>query len=324
MRWVVIGAGSIGRRHLRNLIARGERDLVAVRRETGALDEDLHDVRVVRSLAEARSADAIAIVCTPTARHLDDALAALGAGYHVLVEKPLADAVDRVDELRTAARSAGRTVGVAHCFRFHGLLQLIRRELSSGRIGRPQTAKVWCGQHLADWRPGRDYRETYSARREDGGGVLLDLVHELDYSDWLFGPATDVSAEVRNTGTLDIDVEDVADVVLRADGGAVVSCHLDYLARPATRGGRAVGERGTIAWDLIGGTAEVNDGHASEPLRLPAGWDREDMYRDELTAFADAVSGGAPFPVGIDAGARAVRIALAARESASTGRRIPL
>jgi predicted dehydrogenase len=324
MRWVVVGAGSIGRRHLRNLLARGERDLVAVRREPSALDADLRDVRVVRSITEARTREAIAIVCTPTARHIDDALAALGAGCHVLVEKPLADAVDRVDELRAAATSAGRTIGVAHCFRFHALLKLIRRELASGRIGRPQTAKVWCGQHLADWRPGRDYRETYSARREEGGGVLLDLVHELDYSDWLFGPVTDVSAEARNTGTLEIDVEDVADVVLRADGGAVVSCHLDYLARPATRGGRVDGERGSIAWDLLTGTAEVNDGRTSEPLTLPATWDREDMYRDELTAFADAVRGGAAFPVGVDAGARAVRIALAAKESSSSGRPVAL
>jgi predicted dehydrogenase len=154
--------------------------------------------------------------------------------------------------------------------------------------------------------------------------VLLDLVHELDYSDWLFGPVVAVTAEARNTGTLGIDAEDVADLVMRTRAGAVISCHLDYLARPAVRGGRVIGERGTLTWDLIAGTASFHDGRVSEDSATPASWQRDDMYRAELTAFAGAVTGGAPYPVGIDAGARAVRIALAARESASTGRRVAL
>jgi len=296
-----------------------------VRRERGALDGDLRDVRVLSKLADAGGGEAIAIVCTPTARHIDDALLAIKAGYHVLVEKPLAQDVSRIDELRAAAGAARRIVGVAHCFRFNALLERVRRELASGRHGRILSASVWCGQHLADWRPGRDHRQTYSARQQEGGGVLLDLVHELDYSDWLFGPVVAVSAEARNTGTLGIDAEDVADLVMRTRSGAVISCHLDYLARPAVRGGRVVGERGTLTWDLIAGTASFYDGRVSEDsAATPTSWQRDDMYRAELTAFADAVTGGAPFPVGIDVGARAVRIALAARESASSGRRVAL
>ena len=324
MRWVVVGAGSSGRRHLRNLLSRGERDVVVVRREGAVLDGELRDVRVTRSLAEAGVSGAIAIVCTPTARHIDDALDAVRAGCHVLVEKPLADSLDRVDELRAAARASGTTVGVAHCFRFNALLERVRREVGSGRIGRPLGAAVWCGQHLADWHPGRDHRETYSARRDLGGGVLLDLVHELDYADWLFGPVEDVTAEARNTGTLGIDSEDIADVLLRVRGGAIVSCHLDYLARPNTRGGRVVGERGTLTWDLLSVTGLVTDERSAEPLTPPNGWQGEDMYRAELAAFADAVNGGPAYPIDLDAGARAVRIALAAREGAASGRRITL
>jgi predicted dehydrogenase len=323
MRWVVIGAGSIGRRHLRNLIARGERDLVAVRRDGAALDAEFSDVRVEKSVPAARG-ETIAIVCSPTSRHVDDALASLAAGCHVHIEKPLADRLDRFDELRAAARASGRVVGVAHCFRFHALMLRVRDELAAGRIGRPQSAMVWCGQHLAEWRPGRDHRETYSARRDLGGGVLLDLVHELDYCDWLLGPVTEVSAEARNTETLGIEVEDVADVLMRTSGGAVVSCHLDYLARPAVRGGRVIGERGTLSWDLLAGTAYVSDGRSIKPLASPAGAQRDDMYRAELAAFADAVGGRGTFAVDLDAGARAVRIALAARESAAAGRRVTL
>jgi len=322
MRWIVIGAGSIGRRHLRNLLARGERDVVAVRRDGTLLDGELRDVRVVTSMPVVR--DAIAIVCTPTSQHIDDALVAVRAGCHVLVEKPLADSLERLAELRDAAAAAGRVIGVAHCFRFHAVLQKVGAELSSGRIGRPLAASVWCGQHLADWRPNRDHRETYSARRDLGGGVLLDLVHELDYADWLFGPVTSLMAVTANTGTLGIDVEDVADVVVSGRDGINVGCHLDYLARPARRGGWVTGERGTIAWDLISGTATVSDGRSEQALRAPEGWEREDMYRDELAAFADAIAEGSPFPIDLDAGARAVRIALAARASSAHRKGIEL
>jgi predicted dehydrogenase len=325
MRWFVVGAGSIGQRHLRNLAWRGERDLVAVRRKDEALAGELREVRVVTDLAAARgSGDAIAIICTPTASHVEDALEAVRAGCHVLVEKPLAHRLDRLGELRDAARSAGKQLGVAHCFRFHPLLQLVQRALAGGRIGAALGGMVWCGQHLADWRPARDYRDTYSAKSELGGGVLLDLVHELDYIDWLVGPVEKVSAEARNTGVLGIDAEDVADVSLSARGGAVIACHLDYLARPALRGGRIIGERGTIAWDLLAGTGTVTDGRSTEPLAVPLDWQLDDMYRAELSAFANSVADRGRYPVDIETGARAVRIALAARESAAHGKRIAL
>jgi predicted dehydrogenase len=149
-------------------------------------------------------------------------------------------------------------------------------------------------------------------------------VHELDYIDWLFGPIETVSAEARNTGTLGIDAEDVADLALRVRAGAVVACHLDYLARPPARGGRIIGERGTIAWDLLTGTGSFSDGRSVTEHAVPLGWQRDDMYRAELAAFADAVAGRTRYPVDLESGARAVRIALAARESAASGQRVAL
>jgi predicted dehydrogenase len=282
-------------------------------------------VRVASSLADARgSGDAAAIICTPTAQHVDDALIALRASCHVLIEKPLADRLDHLDDLRDAAAGGSRVVGVAHCFRFHGLLQRVRAELAAGRIGQPRSAAVWCGQHLADWRPGRDYHATYSARRDQGGGVLLDLVHELDYCDWVLGPVRALTADVRNTGTVGIDVEDVADVRMQARDDLVIECHLDYLARPATRGGRVIGDRGTLEWDLLAGTAFVSDATSKSALDVPGVAERDEMYRRELAAFADAIAGAAPFPVDLDVGERVVRIALAARESGTSGKRMTL
>jgi predicted dehydrogenase len=180
---------------------------------------------------------------------------------------------------------------------------------------------VWCGQHLEDWHPGSDHARSYSASRALGGGVLLDLSHELDYLQWLFGPAESVAAVARNTGTLGIETEDVADAVIRLGGGLAASCHLDYLARPAVRGGWVQCERGAMRWDLQAGTVERSFGSSWEPLaRATTGHD--DMYVAELEAFAASLASRAPFAVDLDAGARTVALALAARESSRLRREV--
>jgi len=325
VRWLVWGAGSIGKRHLRNLLARGERDVVALRRRAERLDAELAAVPVHTTLAEAKGEGAAAVViCTPTASHVADAIAAVGAGCDVLIEKPLGDTLDKVERLREAAARGRRIVGVAHCFRFHPTLLRVRDELTSGTLGKALGASVWCGQHLADWHPGEDHTSSYSARRDLGGGVLLDLSHETDYLQWLFGPAESVSAVVRNSGTLAIDTEDVADLVVRLAGGVVASCHLDYLARPAVRGGWAVFERGALRWDLRRRVAERSDGDGWTPLAARAGDTQDDMYMSELAAFAHSVSTRSPFAVGLDEAGRAVRLAIAAKEASRQGREVHL
>lgn len=325
MRWIVWGAGSVGRRHLRNLLARGERDVAALRRRDERLGAELASVPVHTTLAEARGeGDAAAVICTPTASHVADAIAAVRAGYDVLIEKPLGDTLDDVEVLRDEAARGRRIVGVAHCFRFHPTLLRVRDELASGTLGETLGVSVWCGQHLADWHPGEDHTMSYSARRDLGGGVLLDLSHETDYLQWLFGTAEAVSAMARNSGTLGIDTEDVADLVVRLAGGILASCHLDYLARPAVRGGWAIFERGALRWDLRRGSAEHSDGHGWSPLAPRAGVTEDDMYVSELAAFAASVAARTPFAVDLDAGARVVRLAIAAKDASARGREVAL
>lgn len=324
MRWIVWGAGSIGQRHLRNLLARGERDVVALRRAALPLAGALAGVPVRTELAAARGeGDAAVVICTPTSAHVADAIASVGAGCDVLIEKPLGDTLEAVDRLRAEARRTGRIVGVAYCLRFHPTLLRVRDELATGALGPAQSVAVWCGQQLADWHPGSDHRQGYSASRALGGGVVLDLSHELDYLQWLFGPVEAVTAATRNTGTLGIETEEVADVILRLGHGLIGACHLDYLARPAVRGGWAQCEKGALRWDLIAGTVERSARSGWERLEpVPTGPD--DMYVAELDAFAASVASRAPFAIDVDAGARTVAVALAVKESSRQRREVAI
>ena len=182
---------------------------------------------------------------------------------------------------------------------------------------------VWCGQQLADWHPGSDHTQGYSASRALGGGVVLDLSHELDYLGWLFGPVEAVTAATSNSATLGIETEDVADVILRLGRGLVGSCHLDYLARPAVRGGWAQCERGALRWDLLAGTVERSSGPGWERL-APAATGTDDMYMAELDAFASSIASRAPFAIDLDAGARTVAVALAVKESSQQRREVAM
>ena len=180
----VLGQGSIGRRHARLLLAEGC-DVVAW---DPAPAESVDAVRMVGTPDEALSAADVAVVASPSVRHLEQLAMALDHGCHVLVEKPAATSAAGIADLQTAATDADLVVAVAMNLRFHPGPSTVRELIAGGAIGRPLTAHVAFGSFLPSWRPGTDYRTGYSARAELGGGVLLDAIHELDYLTWVLGP----------------------------------------------------------------------------------------------------------------------------------------
>lgn len=301
-------------------------DVVAVRREHTALESDLEGVPVRTSLDEIPMRDpTIAIICTPTARHVPDALAAASRGFHVLVEKPLGDSLDGTRKLVETLAANGRIGGVAYCLRFHPVIRELRERLERTPLGAPLYAAVWCGSDLASWRPGRPVRDTYSAHEDLGGGVVLDLSHELDYLTLLLGPAVSLRAQIERRGSLEIETEDTADIVLDLASGARATCHLDYLARPPVRGGILIGSEGALRWDLLTPSLELktlDTGPEWRSTALTAPWTWGQMYIDELASFEAAARAGAEWEGGIESGIRVLSVALAARKSGADGARV--
>src|SRR5262249_5372924 len=159
----------------------------------------------VSELDEAwRASPDVAVVATPPSTHTAVALEAARRGCHLFVEKPLSDRWDGVDELIAEVRARSLVCLVGCNLRFHPGLVELRRLLDEGAIGRVLGARIEFGQYLPDWHPWEDYRETYSARRALGGGVILDAIHELDYAMWLLGPVSKVTALADHISTLEI------------------------------------------------------------------------------------------------------------------------
>jgi predicted dehydrogenase len=277
-------------------------------------------VRVVPSLSDGLSRRTRAvIVANPTSLHVESALLAARGGCHLLIEKPLSDSLDRVDDLQAELQQRGLSALVGYQFRFHPGLRQVRRWLQGGAIGAVASAHARWGEYLPAWQPWRDYRSSYAARAELGGGVLLTLSHVIDYMGWLLGEVKRVDAMTAHRSGLELNVEDTALVHLEFHSGVMASVSLDYVERPPQHGLVVVGSDGTIRWDNSDGVARLDEVVGPQPH-----FERNDLFLAEMAHFFDCISGAAEPACSLEEGKRAVRICLAARESAREGRRIDL
>jgi predicted dehydrogenase len=323
-RIAVVGCGSAGSRHLRNLAALGCHDLVAVdpdpiQRERAAVAAGAcHTPDLQTALATGAS---VVLVAAPPSLHVPIALDALRAGAALFVEKPLASSLDGVDELIEEAERRNGVALVACNLRFHPGLARVRQLVDAGAIGRVVAARIECGTWLPDWRPSQDYRTGYAARRDLGGGVVLDAIHELDYARWLLGEVESVACFADRLSSLELETEDVAAILLRFASGAIGEVHLDYVQRAYSRTCQLIGEDGTLRWDFASGATSLYSASSGtwESFPLPPGWQVNDMYLDELEHFLACLSGEAEPVQDLRAGRRAVEIALAALASAHDG-----
>lgn len=249
--FLVAGCGSIGKRHIANLKMLSGVGLLAVD-ECAERRSEVEQRFGIETAADFESALArrphVVLICTPTHLHVRQALAAARKGCHLFVEKPVADTLDGLDELMTVVEEGHLLTLVGCNFRFHPGLRQVKTLLDSSAIGKVVSARAHFGQYLPDWHPWEDYRQGYSANRAQGGGVLLDRIHEIDYVRWLLGDITEVSALVGHVSGLEIDSDDVAEILVRFASGAFGSLHMDYVRRVYTCVLDITGEEGNIEW----------------------------------------------------------------------------
>jgi predicted dehydrogenase len=279
----------------------------------------------LRVALQSRRPDAV-IVATPTALHLDVAIPAARAGCAILLEKPVSNSMQRINELKAAVDHARAHVVVGFQFRFHPLLQQARTLLTSGALGRVLSAQVQFGEYLPSWHPWEDYRRGYAARAALGGGVVLTQCHALDYLTWLLGPVVAVSAFTGRLGGLDIDVEDTAEICCRFRQGALASVHLDYTRRPPTHRLEIAGTKAVFSADLLQGTAKASpadDSRANE-FSVGSGWERNEVYQDLMRHFVDVVNARAESLCSLADGIAVQQLVAGIFESDTTGRTIAL
>lgn len=331
MRALIAGWGSIGRRHAECLRAVApDCEIVVWRQQTADTPASRAAAsgadQIVFSAADAlASAPDFAIIANPAPCHVPTASLLASHGIPMLIEKPLADTPAAVATLRKDCIQYRPMLMVGYVLRFHPSLITLRESLRSGAIGDVVNARLHVGQHLADWRPGTEWRQGVSAQRALGGGALLELSHEIDIALWLFGPALGVTAHIAPNTLPDIDVEDNADLQLDLPNGQTVDIHLDMLSRPAKRSVDVIGSTGRLHADLIAGTTELYRDVTGtwEALAQPPR-EHNDIYKRQLKHFLNSLQTAQPPAIGLDDGDAVLAVVEAARSSAAESRRIAL
>lgn len=329
MRLLVIGCGSIGKRHISNLLSLNAGRIVSFdsrvdrRREA----QSRFAIETVDCLEDAWGLSPhAALITAPTAMHVPLALRAAEHGCHLFIEKPLSHRLEGVDQLLQEVRGKKLITLVGCNFRFHPGLLKIKQLLEQGAIGRVVAARVEVGQYLPDWHPWEDYRQGYSAQHDLGGGVILDAIHEIDYARWMLGEVEAVSCFAGKLSELDIDTEDTAAILLRFAAGAIAEVHLDYIQRISSRSCHIIGNKGTIRWDYATGrvrwyTAATREWHV---FVNPPGWEPNQMYLDELQHFLRCLEGEQEPTLDVFGAARVLEIALAAKTASESAQVVKL
>ena len=340
MKFLIAGLGSIGRRHFRNLIALGEKDIVLLRTRKATLpDNELAGYPVETDLSEAlkrHKLDAV-IVANPTSMHLDVAIPAAAGGCHVLLEKPVSHSLERLDVLQKAAERNGSRILVGFQFRYHPTLNKARELIQSNTLGKVLTVHAHWGEYLPQWHPWEDYRQSYAARADLGGGAIVTLTHPLDYLRYVIGEVDSLWSFNGHISPLEVDVEDVAEIGLKFASGAVGGVHVNYFQRPSVHRLEIVGTNGTLRWDNADGILHLYKIPASfgsfsdsppapniESFSPPAGFERNQLFVAQTRHFIDVVRGEAEPVCGLEDGVMALRLALAAYESQKTGRMVKM
>ena len=324
MKFLIIGCGSIGIRHLKNIKSISNGEIIAYRTKNKNIKklEDECYIKTYSNLTEAlnQKPDAV-LVTNPTSLHIQSALAAAEQGCHIFIEKPISNTLNGIDELINIVHKNNLVVLMGCNLRFHPCLQFIKKLIDEKRIGKVVSARVQMGHYLPDWHPWEDYRTTYSAQKSLGGGIILDAIHELDYISWFLGDVTQVFSFSDKLSNLDIDTEDVAEILLRFKTGVIAEVHLDYVQRYSSRSCEIIGDEGSIVLNLKEGNVKVYTAENKEweLFEQPKGYDMNQTYIDEMLHFISCIEGKEEPLIDITDGLEVLKIALAAKESAKNG-----
>lgn len=250
MKAIVVGFGSIGQRHVRNLLKFKDVEIIICTKRTHIKFKNKNRIKVFKSLEESLDEKPdIGFITNETSLHVPTCIKLASRGIDLFIEKPLSNSDKEIKKLLKIVKNKNIVTLMGCNLRFNPFIQKIKELISTNQIGRIISVQVNCGTFLPDWHPYEDYRFSYAARNELGGGVILTLIHEIDYLYWFFGNVKEIFSISGKFSDLSLNVEDLATSLLRFKNNIIVELHLDYFQRPNSRSCKIIGTKGVIQWD---------------------------------------------------------------------------
>ena len=327
MKILVVGYGSIGKRHTHNLMKLKNVEILLCTKSKDAKKLTKHGIKIFKSLNESLlEKPDIGIICNETSLHVKTAITLAKHDCHLFIEKPLSNSLKDLKLLYSLIKKKKLITMIGCDMRFHKCIKKIKEILENGNLGKIIYAKAENGSYLPDWHPWEDYRTSYASKKNLGGGVVLTLIHEIDYFYWFFGIAREVSSVTGKFSDLELSVEDFATMIFRFKNNVIGEIHLDYFQQPEFRNCKIVGTKGTIYWDST--TNELRQ-YSNQTKKWNTkfryrNYDRNSQFVDELKHFLNCVKNQSKTINPIDDALDTLKIALATKKSSSMKKTIAL
>lgn len=289
----VIGLGNIALRHRRNLKQLFPDGEVIAMSSSGRTD--FKEIEYADSIAPDMKTlinlkPFFVIIASPSSHHEQHAAPLIEVGIPVLIEKPVTSTASDARKLASLALKYTTPIAVAYCLRYLPSAQVVKSLLASNQLGIIYNVQSEAGQFLPDWRPNKDIHSSVSANPHLGGGVLLELSHELDYLQWLMGELSVEYAHLRTSGELNLEVEEMADLILSNKAGVICQVHLDFLQKAPYRQCNIIGSKARINWDLVNNTVTLINANGREAIYSEPRWDKNQMYISMIEDFINLLN----------------------------------
>ncbi|MGY5148916.1 MAG: Gfo/Idh/MocA family protein [Candidatus Nitrosopumilus sp. bin_68KS] len=325
MKALVIGYGSIGKRHTNNLMMLKQIEISVCSKNKEALQLKKKGIKVYETIEKAlKEKHDIGIICNETSLHIETAIKLAKKDYHIFLEKPLSNSLKNISLLLKLIKKKKLITMIGCNMRFHEGIKMVKKMIDKNEIGRIISASSENGSYMPDWHPWEDYQKSYASQKKLGGGVVLTQIHEIDYLYWFFGKISEVFAITGKLSDLQIDVEDYCESLLKFRNNIVVDLHLDYFQKPSKRTCKIIGVKGQIKWDWKNNHVQIFK-YRNNKWRtklIDKKMDRNKMYLDEMKYFLNCVKKKKIPMNSIKDSIESQKIALAIKESAKKGHKI--
>jgi predicted dehydrogenase len=286
---LIVGFGSIGKRHYKNLLTLGvKKENLFVLDPHPKTTSMLSRKNILRREATVSWNDyKIVLICSPSSMHVQHALIAAKAGCHLFIEKPLSHSMQGVEKLARTVRQKKIVTMVACNMRFHPCLKKLKSLLEKKAVGKVYAIHHEAAFYLPYWKPGTDYKKSYSASKKMGGGAILDGIHEFDLLFWLNG-YSDIARFyiIKDTvGNLNIETEDMYVASFQFKNKVLGSVRGDYLQRHYSRTCKIIGEKGNLEWNFDQNIIWLSTRDTRKKIFAIKQYDSNAMYIDELRYF---------------------------------------
>jgi len=320
MKILVVGYGSIGKRHVTNLLDNTKAEIIICTKRKN-LKFSGKNVKVINSLDKAlKENPTIGFITNETAYHISTAIKLARAGLDLFIEKPLSNSTKGIKILEKIVKEKKLIVQMGFHMRFHKCILKIHELLEQKKVGRVISGQVENGSYLPDWHPYEDYRKGYAAKNRLGGGIVLTQIHEIDYLYWFFGKPRSIYSVTGKFSDLETTVDDYSSSIMKFKQNITTEMHLDFFLGHEYKRCKIKGTKGIIFWNSVYNEVKFFDAKKKRwkmILKLK-NFERNDMYVDEIKYFLKHVKNRKKPMNSLDEGIDTMKIALNIIKSGKT------